>query len=75
MNVMDHVGSTWVTAFNEVAEQIMGISANELYAKKVSDQTSVRSLVANYPPCRKRATTARSRPISQKPRVRRALFR
>ncbi|EIW73657.1 replication factor A1 [Tremella mesenterica] len=30
MNVMDYAGSFWITAFNEVAEQIMGISANEL---------------------------------------------
>jgi replication factor A1 len=27
---MDHAGQMWITAFNEVAEQMMGISANEL---------------------------------------------
>jgi len=32
---MDHAGSIWITAFNEVAEQIMTISANDLQAKKV----------------------------------------
>ncbi|GMK57399.1 hypothetical protein CspeluHIS016_0402330 [Cutaneotrichosporon spelunceum] len=30
MNVMDHTSSFWVTAFNEVAEQLLGISANDL---------------------------------------------
>lgn len=32
MNVMDHTGQFWVTGFNEVAEVIMGISANDLQA-------------------------------------------
>lgn len=27
---MDYSGGLWVTAFNEVAEQIMGMSANDL---------------------------------------------
>lgn len=27
---MDHAGQMWITAFNEVAEQMMGISANDL---------------------------------------------
>ena len=35
MNVMDFAGSFWITAFNEVAEQIMGISANDLMHTKV----------------------------------------
>jgi len=34
MNVMDYTGSFWITAFNEVAEQLMGISANDLMALK-----------------------------------------
>lgn len=33
---MDHAGSIWITAFNEVAEQLMGISANDLHKLKVS---------------------------------------
>ncbi len=37
MNVMDHVGSFWITAFNEVAEQIMTITANDLQAMKVGE--------------------------------------
>lgn len=36
MNVMDYAGSFWITAFNEVAEQIIGVSANELMKFKVS---------------------------------------
>jgi replication factor A1 len=35
MNVMDYAGSFWITAFNEVAEQLMGVSANDLMAQKV----------------------------------------
>ncbi|ORX40177.1 hypothetical protein BD324DRAFT_616671 [Kockovaella imperatae] len=34
MNIMDHVGSIWITGFNEVAEQIMGIPANDLTGLK-----------------------------------------
>ena len=34
INLMDHAGQMWITAFNEVAEQMMGISANELHALK-----------------------------------------
>lgn len=30
MNLMDHTGQFWATGFNEVAETIMGISANDL---------------------------------------------
>ena len=36
INVMDYAGSFWITAFNEVAEQIMSISANDLQATRVS---------------------------------------
>ncbi|GFZ45306.1 Single-stranded DNA-binding protein p68 subunit [Saitozyma sp. JCM 24511] len=34
LNVLDHTSSFWITAFNEVAEQIMGVSANELMRLK-----------------------------------------
>lgn len=36
MNVIDHSGSFWITGFNEVAEQVMSISANDLQKLKVS---------------------------------------
>jgi hypothetical protein len=36
LNVLDHTSSFWITAFNEVAEQIMGVSANELMRLKVN---------------------------------------
>lgn len=36
INLMDHAGSVWMTAFNEVAEQLMGVTANELHKVKVS---------------------------------------
>ena len=35
MNVMDFAGQFWITAFNETAEQMMGISANDLQDMKV----------------------------------------
>lgn len=34
MNVMDYTGAFWITAFNEVAEQLLGVSANELMRLK-----------------------------------------
>ncbi|WVF69368.1 hypothetical protein IAT40_004144 [Kwoniella sp. CBS 6097] len=37
MNVMDYTGSFWITAFNETAEQIMEISANDLMRIKDED--------------------------------------
>ena len=43
MNVMDHAGSIWITAFNEVAEQLMGLSANDIMKLKVS--RPVRGLI------------------------------
>lgn len=33
---MDHAGAVWMTAFNEVAEQLMGVPANEIQQLKVS---------------------------------------
>jgi replication factor A1 len=38
MNLMDHTGQFWITAFNEVAEQLMGISANDLQRMKDTDE-------------------------------------
>lgn len=34
MNVIDSTGSFWITGFNEVAEQIMGVSADNLFKLK-----------------------------------------
>lgn len=42
MHVMDHTGSFWSTAFNEVAEQVMGISANELMRLKDEDEAAFK---------------------------------
>ncbi|KAL7423241.1 Replication factor A protein 1 [Cryptotrichosporon argae] len=39
-NVMDHTGSFWITAFNEQAESIMKISANDLMALRDSDDAA-----------------------------------
>lgn len=40
MNVMDHTGHFWITAFNEVAEQLLGVSANDLQAYKEENNDS-----------------------------------
>ena len=36
LSIMDHSGHIWVTAFNEVGEQLLGKTANELIELKVS---------------------------------------
>ncbi|KAK0583673.1 hypothetical protein LWI29_001331 [Acer saccharum] len=36
--IQDHTGLTWVTAFQEVGEKIMGVSAKDLYHLKYVDQ-------------------------------------
>jgi replication factor A1 len=43
LNVLDHTSSFWITAFNEVAEQIMGVSANELMRLKVGSTIRPRA--------------------------------
>jgi replication factor A1 len=36
INMMDYAGAIWITAFNEVAEQLMGVPANDIQQLKVS---------------------------------------
>ncbi|XP_051137025.1 replication protein A 70 kDa DNA-binding subunit A-like [Andrographis paniculata] len=38
MQIQDHTGLTWVTAFQETGEEIMGISAKDLYYMKYEEQ-------------------------------------
>lgn len=40
--VQDHTGITWVTAFQESGEEILGFSAKELYLMKYEEQDDVR---------------------------------
>ncbi|XP_010261943.1 PREDICTED: replication protein A 70 kDa DNA-binding subunit A isoform X2 [Nelumbo nucifera] len=40
--VQDHTGLTWVTAFQESGEEILGCSAKELYLLKYEEQDDVR---------------------------------
>ncbi|KAL6974589.1 Replication protein A 70 kDa DNA-binding subunit A [Sarracenia purpurea var. burkii] len=40
--VQDHTGLTWVTAFQESGEEILGCSAKELYFLKYEEQDDVR---------------------------------
>ncbi|KAF9615019.1 hypothetical protein IFM89_021590 [Coptis chinensis] len=40
--VQDHTGLTWVTAFQESGEEILGCSAKELYSLKYEEQDDVR---------------------------------
>ncbi|CAI0441900.1 unnamed protein product [Linum tenue] len=38
LQIQDHTGSTWLTAFQESAEELMGISAKDLYFMKFEKQ-------------------------------------
>ncbi|CAJ1930951.1 unnamed protein product [Sphenostylis stenocarpa] len=40
--IMDHTGVTWVTAFQESGEEIMGMPAKDLYYLKYEEQDDVR---------------------------------
>ncbi|XP_072987756.1 replication protein A 70 kDa DNA-binding subunit A-like [Typha latifolia] len=40
--IQDHTGTTWVTAFQESGEEIMGITAKELYLLKYEEQDDVK---------------------------------
>ncbi|OVA11806.1 OB-fold nucleic acid binding domain [Macleaya cordata] len=40
--VQDHTGLTWVTAFQETGEEILGCSAKELYQLKYEQQDDIR---------------------------------
>ncbi|XP_008784586.2 replication protein A 70 kDa DNA-binding subunit A-like [Phoenix dactylifera] len=40
--IQDHTGMTWVTAFQECGEEIMGVSAKELYLLKYEEQDDVK---------------------------------
>ncbi|KAF8393555.1 hypothetical protein HHK36_021799 [Tetracentron sinense] len=40
--VQDHTGLTWVTAFQESGEEILGCSAKELYILKYEEQDDIR---------------------------------
>lgn len=41
ISVMDHSGHIWVTAFNEVGEELLGIKADDLQKIKVSSRSRV----------------------------------
>ncbi|XP_075522665.1 replication protein A 70 kDa DNA-binding subunit A-like isoform X1 [Primulina tabacum] len=42
MQIQDHTGLTWVTAFQETGEEILGISAKDLYYLKYEEQDDDR---------------------------------
>ena len=42
LQVQDHTGLTWVTAFQETGEEIMGLTAKELNAVKYEEQDETR---------------------------------
>ncbi|XP_058103870.1 replication protein A 70 kDa DNA-binding subunit A-like [Magnolia sinica] len=42
LQIQDHTGLTWVTAFQESGEEIMGITAKDLYLLKYEEQDDVR---------------------------------
>ncbi|OAY69163.1 replication protein A 70 kDa DNA-binding subunit A-like [Ananas comosus] len=40
--IQDHTGTTWVTAFQEAGEELMGVPAKELYLVKYEEQDDVK---------------------------------
>uniref|UniRef100_A0A0D6R679 Replication protein A subunit n=1 Tax=Araucaria cunninghamii TaxID=56994 RepID=A0A0D6R679_ARACU len=42
LQVQDHTGLTWVTAFQEAGEEIMGVTAKELYMVKHEEQDDAK---------------------------------
>ncbi|KAA8523298.1 hypothetical protein F0562_009721 [Nyssa sinensis] len=48
--IQDHTGLTWVTAFQESGEEILGCSAKELYLLKYEEQDDVRRCVDLFEP-------------------------
>uniref|UniRef100_UPI001CB88CD4 replication protein A 70 kDa DNA-binding subunit A-like n=1 Tax=Erigeron canadensis TaxID=72917 RepID=UPI001CB88CD4 len=42
LHIQDHTGSTWVTAFQEIGAEIMGVSAKELYYIKYEERNEER---------------------------------
>ncbi|KAK1326633.1 hypothetical protein QJS10_CPA01g03022 [Acorus calamus] len=42
LQIQDHTGLTWVTAFQECGEEIMGVPAKELYLLKYEEQDDVK---------------------------------
>ena len=47
LSIMDHTGHIWITAFNDVAEQLLGVPANDLVHLKVSEP--LRLMVERLP--------------------------
>ncbi|RKP40040.1 putative replication factor-A protein 1 [Dimargaris cristalligena] len=45
INTCDHAGQIWLQCFNEVAEQLLGITANELEALRESDPTAFKQTI------------------------------
>ncbi|KAI0527676.1 hypothetical protein KFK09_003281 [Dendrobium nobile] len=42
LQIQDHTGITWVTAFQECGEEILGVSAKELYFLKYEEQDELK---------------------------------
>jgi replication factor A1 len=45
VQVQDHTGVTWITAFQEAGEEIMGVSAKELYTWKQDEDPRYRDVI------------------------------
>ncbi|MCO5569497.1 hypothetical protein L7F22_023210 [Adiantum nelumboides] len=45
VQVQDHTGVTWVTAFQEAGEELMGVSARELYMWKQDETVKFQELI------------------------------
>ncbi|KAJ1645946.1 Replication factor A protein 1 [Dispira simplex] len=45
LNACDHAGQLWLQCFNEAAEQLVGIPANEMHTLQQSDETTFKQAI------------------------------
>lgn len=47
MSIMDDTGSTWVTAFNDQAEKLLGVTARELFEMRCTEAADYDKVFAD----------------------------
>ena len=62
MSIMDDTGSTWVTAFNDQAEKLLGITARELFEMRCAEASDYDRVFAE---CLFKPIIAKVRPDTQ----------
>jgi len=71
LSIMDHTGHIWITAFNDVAEQLLGVPANDLVHLKDEDEGAFAGVFAKaQAKALQFQCTARQDTFNDQPRVR-----